>query len=271
MAGALSLPAAAGCNTMAASMTQGFWPKGARGAASFSFDDARLGQIDRGLEILARHEVRATFYVEFPLVEERLEGWRAAAAAGHEIGNHSLTHPCSGNFWFAHDNALEDMTLDDMARELDEASRRIEERLGVAPETFAYPCGNTFVGRGPGTRSYVPLVAERFLAGRGYLNGETNDPLRCDLSQLVSVGLDRAPRTYVEGIIDSAATHGSWLVLTGHDIGAGDDVPLSVDVDALEAALRDARDRGLWVAPVAEIARFMERTRAGGYVPDRQT
>ncbi len=248
---------------------RGFWPDGAPAAVSFSFDDARPSQIDRGLEILARAAVRATFYVEFPAVEQRLAGWRDAVAAGHEIGNHSLTHPCSGNFWFARGNALEEMTLADMERELDEASRRIEGLLGVRPATFAYPCGNAFVGRGRATRSYVPLVAERFLAGRGYLNGETNDPLRCDLSQLVSVGLDRAPLGYVDGLVERALSDGSWLIFTAHDIGAGEEVSLSVDVEALGHALAAVTERGFWVAPVVDAARHLERARGGGDVQDR--
>ena len=237
------------------------WPAGRSAAVSFSFDDARLNQIDRGLEILSRHGVRATFYVSLPALEQRLPGWRNAVRAGHEIGNHSLTHPCSGNYPFAHDNPLEEMTLEDMRRELDEASRRIEALLGVRPVTFAYPCGSAFVGRGRGTQSYVPLIAERFLAGRGYLNGQTNDPRRCDLSQLVSVGLDRAPQRYARDLIETVLDEGSWLVITAHDIGAGDKDGLSVDVDALEALLRLASERGLWIGTVAEVARHVAETR----------
>ncbi|HET6485248.1 MAG TPA: polysaccharide deacetylase family protein [Spirochaetia bacterium] len=241
-------------------MERDFWPAGKPAAISFSFDDARLSQVDRGLEILARRDVHATFYVSLPELERRLTGWQQAVRAGHEIGNHSLTHPCSGNYPFARHNPLEEMTLEDMRRELDEASGRIDQLLGVRPVTFAYPCGNAFVGRGRGTQSYVPLVAERFLAGRGYLNGQTNDPWRCDLSQLVSVGLDRAPSSYARNLIEIALDEGSWLVCTAHDIGDGHD-GLSVDVAALEAALSLASERGLWIGTVAEVARHVTEKR----------
>jgi peptidoglycan-N-acetylglucosamine deacetylase len=241
----------------------GLWPQGRRAALSLTFDDARVSQIDRGLEVLSRHRARATFYVSLPTLEQRLDGWRAAVAAGHEIGNHSLTHPCSGNFAFSARNALEDMNLADMARELDEASARVQRLLGLWPTTFAYPCGNTFVGRGRLTASYVPLVAERFAAGRGYLNGQTNSPERCDLAQLVSVGLDRAPIDHVTDLIELALDEGSWLVFTGHDIGADDDEPLSVDIDALERVLQIAAARApaLWVDTVAAIAGHVKARR----------
>ena len=53
---------------MAPAMAHGFWPDHAGAAVSFSFDDARLTQIDRGMDILGRHAVRATFYVSPPNV-----------------------------------------------------------------------------------------------------------------------------------------------------------------------------------------------------------
>jgi peptidoglycan-N-acetylglucosamine deacetylase len=45
------------------------------------------------LEILARHQVRATFFVIGRFVRERRELTRRIRAAGHLIGNHTLTHP----------------------------------------------------------------------------------------------------------------------------------------------------------------------------------
>ena len=63
-----------------------------------------------------------------------------------------------------------------MAEQLDGANEQIRRMLGVTPKTFAYPCGQKFVGRGLDVRSYVPLVADRFLAGRGYLDESSNDP-----------------------------------------------------------------------------------------------
>jgi hypothetical protein len=39
-------------------------------------------------------------------------------------------------------------------------------------------------------RSYVPLVAERFLVGRGYLDESPNNPAVCDLSQAMGTPFD---------------------------------------------------------------------------------
>ena len=47
----------------------------------------------RLLDVLARHEVRATFFMIGRFVRQRPEIARAVAAAGHLIGNHTMTHP----------------------------------------------------------------------------------------------------------------------------------------------------------------------------------
>ena len=62
-------------------------------------------------------------YVVPSSVERRLDGWKKAVAAGHEIGNHSLNHPCSGNFLWARQKALEEYTLAKMEHELAETNR----------------------------------------------------------------------------------------------------------------------------------------------------
>src|SRR4030088_389488 len=87
------------------------WPKGIRVAVSLSFDDARLSQTDSGTVLLDQYGIKATFFVLPSGVRQRLEGWKKAVAAGHEIGNHSFTHPCTGNFSWSRENALENYTL----------------------------------------------------------------------------------------------------------------------------------------------------------------
>src|SRR5688572_24482762 len=128
------------------------WPAGKQTAVSLTFDDARFSQVEGGTALLDQYGVKATFYVVPSWVEQRLEGWKKAAASGHEIGNHSLKHPCTGNFAWARANALEDYTLEQMRNELTEANKAIERLLGVKPQVFAYPCGQTFVGRGKDTK-----------------------------------------------------------------------------------------------------------------------
>ena len=237
------------------------WPGGARMALSLSFDDGRESQVTQGLPVFARHGVKVTLYVVPSAVERHLEGWKQAAAAGHEIGNHSLTHSCSGNFPFSRQKALEEHSIARMRDELAEANRRIAALLGVTPRTFAYPCGQTFVGRGKDAQSYVPVVAELFLAGRGWLDEAANNPSYVDLAQTLGVEMDGKDFGQIRPLLDEARKSGAWLVLAGHDIGAGGRQTTRVAMlDELFAYVKDPAN-GIWLATVAEAADVVARRR----------
>jgi peptidoglycan/xylan/chitin deacetylase (PgdA/CDA1 family) len=238
------------------------WPTGKRAALSITFDDARVTQADVGLPILDEYNVKGTFFVSFEAMEQRLDVWRAAAKSGHEIANHTMTHPCSGNFAFSRCNPLEEYSLERMERELDDASAKIKELIGMTPRTFAYPCGQKFVGRGEALQSYVPLVAKRFLAGRGFKDESANDPAFCDLAQVMGVDADDRTFDSLHDDIKKAMQSGGWLIFCAHDVGAGG--YQTFHQDALAQLCRFAQDEksALWLDTVENIAQHIKQARA---------
>ncbi|PYT64517.1 MAG: polysaccharide deacetylase [Acidobacteria bacterium] len=241
------------------------WPNGRRAAVSLSFDDARVSQIDTGLALLKRQLVKVTFFVQAEQVRKRLDGWKKAVADGHEIGNHSNTHPCTANYSFSRLNALEDYTLEMMAAQLDGANAEIQDLLGVKPRTFAYPCGQKFVGRGLDVRSYVPLVAERFLVGRGYLDESANDPHVCDLAQAMGTSFDDMEFEQMRNQVEQAANEGRWVIFVGHEIGKrGYQVTDTAALEALCEYLKDPA-HGIWLGTVAEIAEYIRQQRTSNF------
>ncbi len=265
-----SCPGASQENTVAAGSTgtaprpavRFVWPEGKRAAVSLSFDDARESQLDVGMPLLNAYNVKATFYVSIAPAQKRAAEWQAVLQAGHEIGNHSMRHACTGNYPGWTGRALEDYTLTQMAAELDQASAEIEKMLHVRPVTFAYPCGQKYVGRGRSVKSYVPLVAERFLAGRGWRDEGANDPAFCDPAQLMTMELDGLTFEQLKALVDQAVQKGQWLVLCGHEIGPGG--RQTVRIDTLRAFCAYAQDpkNGLWVDTVANVARYVVKQRA---------
>jgi len=238
------------------------WPDGRKAAVSLSFDDGRPSQLDAGLPILDGLGVKATFYVSIANVDRRLDAWRRAADNGHEIGNHTLSHPCSGNFPFSRDKALEEFTLGRMEADLLAANEAIRRRLGVVPTTFAYPCGQTYVGRGEQTRSYVPLVARHFTVGRSAFNETHNDAAFCDLAQAFSLDGDCQPLPRLREMVDAAVDAAGWLILMGHDVGTNG--PRQVFRAAvLEALCRELLDpaREVWLDTVAAVGAYVRYRR----------
>jgi peptidoglycan-N-acetylglucosamine deacetylase len=84
----------------------------------------------RLLDVLARHEARATFFLVGQYVRERPEIARAIQAAGHEIGNHTYSHP---NLIF--------LSAARLRQELEDCSKALEDTLGQKTQLFRPPFG----------------------------------------------------------------------------------------------------------------------------------
>lgn len=237
------------------------WPDGKRVALCLTFDDARFSQIDIGLPLFEKYNVRITFYISPWRVLQRLDEWKKVALKGHEIGNHTVSHPCTGNFPFSLDNALENYTLAKMTDEMDNADQFILEQIGVKAFSFAYPCGQKFVGRGENVQSYVPLVAKKYITGRGWLGENSNDPWFCDFAQLLAIESDGKTFEQLKFLVDEAAQNGRWLILAGHEINS-DGVQTTL-VQTLEELFQYAQDpqRGIWIDTVTNIANFIKEHR----------
>ena len=240
------------------------WPDGCQGAISLTFDDGMASQLAVAAPMLTRFDIQGTFYIN-PRdgFEQTMTAWRDVAAAGHELGNHTIRHPCSNNHAFISETgrlALETMSLDEMAQEILETGRRIAQ---LAPQqhatSFAYPCYLEYIGQGKTRQSYVPLVAQHCIAGRG--RGEdANDPHHCDIGYLWSWQCERMTGAELVGLAEEAATKGRWGIMTFHGIQEGH---LSITDRALETLcihLSRHRDR-IWTAPVATIAQQLSAWR----------
>jgi peptidoglycan/xylan/chitin deacetylase (PgdA/CDA1 family) len=247
------------------SNTKGFhWPNGKRVAVSLSFDDARASQVDVGPDVINPTGVKVTFFVttSSDAFHSKLEGWKQALASGHEIGNHTVNHPCTGNFPWSFHNALENYTLEQMSRQLDDSNAEIQQLLGVRAVTFAYPCGQKFVGRGPEMKSYVPLIGQKFMVGRGYMDEYYNDPVFCDLAQASGTAFDDTDYIDMVKHINKAAEQGGWVIFVGHDIGQK--AFQVTDTIALAALCRYMQDpaSGVWVDTVKNIGEYVVKQRA---------
>ncbi|HMD62152.1 MAG TPA: polysaccharide deacetylase family protein [Opitutaceae bacterium] len=237
------------------------WPGGRLAAVSLSWDDARASQVDVGIPILDRHGIKGTFYVLPASLRLRIAKWRAAAAAGHEIGNHTVYHPCTGNFsWQTPRTMLENYTLERMEAELLLANKLIGAALGVIPTSFAYCCNQAFVGRGARAKSYVPLVARHFTAGRTGFSEVHNRPDRCDPAQLCATDLDGKTFGEVRTEIEAAAAEGRWIIFAGHEVGRrGVRQTTSADMlDRLCAYLAGRPE--IWADTISAIGRHVRAT-----------
>ncbi|HEX3585901.1 MAG TPA: polysaccharide deacetylase family protein [Candidatus Angelobacter sp.] len=82
------------------------------------------------LDVLARHNAKATFFLIGRYVRRRPEIARAVLAAGHEIGNHTYSHP-----------NLVLVSAQRLRQELDDCRKALEDALGTKTTLFRPPFG----------------------------------------------------------------------------------------------------------------------------------
>lgn len=102
---------------------------------ALTFDDGPCRSTPALLDVLARHQVRATFFMCGQNVRRFPGIARAVRDAGHEIANHSDSHPC-----------LHFKTPEFIFRELAAAQESICEITGVTPRWFRPPYGVRWFG-----------------------------------------------------------------------------------------------------------------------------
>src|SRR5579862_3311316 len=112
-----------------------------RRALALTFDDGPSESTPRLLEILARHNVTATFFECGHNVARLGDVARAVREAGHDIGNHSYSHPL-----------LSFQSPRFIAQELRLARDTIEDHTGVRPRWFRAPYGVRWFGLRPALR-----------------------------------------------------------------------------------------------------------------------
>lgn len=122
-----------------------FLMRGARNTkrVALTFDDGPSpGVTNRVLETLRKFKVRATFFMIGNRVVESPGLAKEVHAAGHELANHSFTHPTLGS-----------LSAERVASELHLCQDAIEKHVGVRPSWLRPPYGSFKTSQGPIART----------------------------------------------------------------------------------------------------------------------
>ena len=113
-------------------------PRGTRQLA-LTYDDGPNDPYTlRLLEVLAKHDVRATFFLIGSYVEQRPELAREIVQAGHVVGNHTFTHPL-----------LTLKSAAEIRQELDTCRAALEDAIGGGSNVISSLFRPPFGGRRP--------------------------------------------------------------------------------------------------------------------------
>ena len=255
-AGALSLIAGSGQGAAAGAHERFVWPAGARGAVSLTYDDGLDSQIDFAAADLQAAGFKATFFLTRENMEERLSDWQGVWRLGHEVGNHSVTHPCrlrgctSGGFG--------DAEIAPMEAFLD--SHFTPDRF----RSYAYPCG--FIGLGQGGLHQRIARYEHALRGRvaaaRTVSGLSNDPQRATRDPFLLHAYEPTydiddPRLAMR-YVSRALASGGWAILVFHDVLPRRKGEGATSQASHRTILRWLSDQPIWCAPLGEVFQYIQ-------------
>lgn len=243
-------------------------------AVVLTYDDALDADIDNALPVLDSLKLKATFYIigcsEATL--RRLPDWRKAAKHGHELGNHSMFHPCDGTepdrSFVDPDFDLSKYTVNRAVKEIRQNNVLLKAIDGKDKRTFCYPCGDRTIN---GALFYNQLKKD-FIAARGVEDGMPM-PGEVDLDNINAYAIDGETGDQMIAMVKKAEQKHSLLVFMFHGVGGGHQLNVSLDAHSkLLHYLREHR-KDIWVAPMLEVAQhitdYQTRQKAGQYVARR--
>jgi len=235
---------------------------GKKCAVVLTYDDALNVHLDKVIPALDAFKFKGTFYLvgSSPVVSKRLNEWRAAAKKGHELGNHTLNHPCDGTFAgrdFVTPEA--DLSKFSVARAINEikVTNTILEAIdGKKERTFAYPCGDRKIG----DVYYYDLLKEDFVAARGVESGLLQKQ-QVDLANINCFGQSESTAVQMIAQIEAAEKAGSFAVLLFHGVGGEHGLNVSVEEHQKVLAYLKKREKDIWVATMVEVANYIKKSK----------
>jgi hypothetical protein len=233
--------------------SKSFWPNGAKAAVSFTYDDGRPSHLDIAQKDLERAGFRGTFFLTAGLfsAHHRLNDWRNAWHAGHEIMNHTVTH--SRNYAKAEDFMENEVRICEdwlNSRFCDDASR-----------VFAYPEGVPFLENG---QRYDHLLPTTFMAARisdGEISSASSAKLRPHLiSSACHTWSDKNAQSSISFLKHATSIADGWAVMSFHNIveeahAIPGDLTRSDHLEIIDHVSNNKQD--YWVAPFREVFSYI--------------
>jgi len=245
--------------------TQFRWPKGTTGAVSLTYDDGLPCHFEYVASDLEAAGLRGTFNVIVgrPTFRDHWAAWKALAARGHELGNHTVFHPCRS------DPDKPRPLLDPGYNLSDYSEKRFRDELELASwmltqidrkreRTYANTCHHNSLGRGDAEKSLEPILRDYFVAARGERTDRAVDITRLNDQNLGTTGADQRTFAELRDEIEATTAAGNWIIYTIHGVGAGTHKGY-IDLAEHRRLVKwlGANRTRIWTAPMIEVAKYL--------------
>lgn len=239
------------------------WPQGRKAAIVLTYDDAMMSHLDNAVPALEARGLKATFFLNVRFDEKGVERWRAVAALGHELANHTIFHPCrKGTFAMEPQYESERYSAAGMVAEIGAMNVLLHAVDGKTGRTFGVPCAQ----RTAGGEDYGEALRRSGLI-RYVRNGITDDaiirdPLKLDSMDVPSRAFEEsATAADIIAWVKEVEKSGGMGVIVFHGVG-GDWLPVTLQAHGgLLDYLAGHRDT-IWTAPFQEVMDYVAKTKA---------
>lgn len=197
------------------------WPNSTKCCVTLTYDDGLNSHLDHAVSMLNAHGLKATFYphIMSKNFQKRFSEWAEVAKAGHEIGNHTVFHPCKKQIGLSDEYDLRHYTKRRWIQEVELANWLLQKLDGQSERSFGNTCWDNWIGQGNQKYSIENLACGHFLAARGERNNSFVNPFSFNRYNLGTTCGDNMNASQLIHLVNRCASRGQWLILTFHGIG----------------------------------------------------
>jgi len=238
--------------------------QGKKCAVVITYDDAINQHLDNAIPVLDSLKLKATFYVTAfsTSMQARLNDWKKIAANGHDLGNHTLYHPClggKGREWVAPDYEMNKYTVRRMIDETRMTNLFLQALDGKTKRTFAFTCGDMKIG----DSSFIYAMKDDFIAARA-VRAEMHKINEIDLMNMDCYVVNGESGAQMIEWAKKAMETNSLLVVLFHGVGGGNSLNVSLQAHREFLTYLKQHEKDAWVAPMIEVAEYIKAWQAKG-------
>jgi peptidoglycan/xylan/chitin deacetylase (PgdA/CDA1 family) len=174
-----------------------------------------------------------------------VDRWRAVAAAGHELGNHSVNHPCMrGSFEMPEQYMNENLSVDVMLADVQVMERMLTAIDGKPKHSYATPCGQNLMG---GEDYVAPLIASGIVS---YVRDE-RAPYPEGAPPPMATGFAEVTGAQMIAWVEQVRASGGLGIIVFHGVG-GDHLAVSAEAHQELVTYLKAHEREIWTTTFTE-------------------
>jgi|WetSurMetagenome_2_1015567.scaffolds.fasta_scaffold242037_1 peptidoglycan-N-acetylglucosamine deacetylase len=227
-------------------------------AVALTYDDALAVHLDNVIPLLDSFKIKGTFYIigSSEILFTRMDEWKKAASNGHELGNHTMFHPCyvnSGSSNAESEADLSKYTIERAVNEISATNILLKAMDGRETRSFAYPCGSTKIG----DSLFFKRVENSLTGARGVGSGmKTIDKVNLENINCYMINMHSAD--YMIDLVKQAMHSNTLLVFLFHGVGGGHDINVDIKEHSKLIHFLKDNENNIWIAPLTDISAFIK-------------